>query len=222
MRILKIASALVTMLAFTAIATATASAAETLWEWLPGETGTEFTGESGKAKLQVKGGASITCTQSRILNKEGSITGERTLALAWIHFTGCKTLGTPVNSLGDESEIILVQVHIHNCLIEPGGEDGHLGWLLKVSPLHLEVPSVSLLLSVQGSLVVLMTTAGRMAKTFAPVVEQTAGQQKVGKCEGGKPEYKLETSTDGGEFAQSGLEVKEGTITFAAEQDVMA
>ncbi len=214
MRTFKLVGALFAVLAFTAFATATASAAELLWEMLPGTTGTAITGKSGKATLQIKGGGSITCAEST--GKEGEITSERTLGLVWILFgPNCTAFGNPVNSLGEEPGFILVHVHYHQCLVEPGV----LGWLLKLLPLHLEIPATSLLLSVQGALVG-SVTAGK-GKTFTLTVKQKAGQQAITHCEGSKGEVKLETSLDGGEFIQSGEEAKESTVTFAAEQEAM-
>lgn len=211
---LKLAGALVAALAFTAFAAATAPAAETLWELLPGTTGTQFTGKSGKMILQTKGGSSIACSGSE---REGELTSERTLGLAWVRITGCSALGISINSLGEEPNVILTHVESHSCLIEPGD----LGLLFKLLPLHLEVPATSLLLSVQGAFIALVTPVGKKISTFTASVQQKAGQQSITKCEGSKTEDKLEKSTDGGEFIQSGLEVKEGTLTFATEQEAM-
>ncbi len=57
MRTQKLAGALVVVLAFTAVATATASAAALLWELLPKTTGTAITGKTGKRTLQIKAAA---------------------------------------------------------------------------------------------------------------------------------------------------------------------
>jgi hypothetical protein len=217
MRTLKLVGALVAALAFTAVATATASAAETLWELLPGATGTTNTGKSSKATLQTKNAekATTTCTAS---TAEGEITGERTLGLEFVHFTGCSTAGNKINSLGDEPGIILVHIETHNCLIAAGDA----GVLVKVLPLHLEVPATGLLISVQGSFVALVSPNKTKGKEFTLTVAQKAGQQSITKCEGGKSEEKLETSSDGGEFVQSGIEAKESTCATASEQEVMA
>jgi len=83
MRIYKLFGALLAVLAFNAIATAvTASAAETLWPWLPGSVGETFKGEQkGGGTLQIKGSGSITCTGATILltlEKEGKKIQQRT------------------------------------------------------------------------------------------------------------------------------------------------
>src|SRR3978361_1495558 len=110
MRSIKLIGAMFVVLAFSAVAVATASAAETLWKWLPGSVGETFTGKSEKASLQQKkvgeeGGLTITCANSKVLLegsaliKEGS-TSEKdaTLSTAHIHFEKCTVAGLPVNS----------------------------------------------------------------------------------------------------------------------------
>src|SRR3978361_1163961 len=124
MRSLKLIGAMFVVLAFSAVAVATASAAETLWKILPGSVGETFTGKSGKATLQQKGGISITCASSSIalssteLLKEGA-TSEKdaTLSKATVDFEKCTSAGLPTNSVSDASGIILVKVNIHNCMI---------------------------------------------------------------------------------------------------------
>ena len=214
MRILKLAGAMIAVLAFTAIGTATASAAEMLWTWLPGAEGTKFTGKSAKASLQIKGGGTITCAES---TAEGEIQKEKTLGLALIDFgQNCTVGGVAVASLGDKSGLILVHIEIHNCLIAVG----HLGLLIKVLPLHLEVVSTKLLITVEGALIALINPAGKPAKAFNLVVEQKEGKQSLEKCEGGTAQTLL-TSLDGGAFVQSGEEAKEGTLTFTVEEEAM-
>lgn len=217
MRILKLASSMILVLVFGAVATATASAAETLWIWLPGAAGTKFTGKSRQATLQIKGSGTITCKES---SAEGEITNESTLGLATIDFGANCTAGLlPANSLGDASGIILAHVEIHNCKI-PGGGDG---LLIKVLPVHIEVPSTKLLILVEGSLVVSINPTDKAAKAFNLVIQQTGGQQTIESCEGGpKGGYTLTASLDGGTPKQAAEEVTEPTITWTSvEQEAM-
>jgi hypothetical protein len=212
MRAIKLAGAMILVLAFSAVAVATASAAETLWRWLPGAAKTAFTGTSGKSLLQVKGGLSITSPKSKTT---GEITEGSNLGLALITFETSTTAGLPVNSLGDASGLILVHLELHNCLIKAG----HKGVLIAILPLHLEVPSTKLLITIEGDLVALVP--GTKGKTFTLNVEQKEGVQAVEKCEGGTA-MTLKTSDDGGAFVQSGQETKEGSITFTSvEQEAM-
>jgi hypothetical protein len=150
MRPLKLAGALIAVLALTALATATAGAAETLWHWLPGAEKSKFTTANGEGVLETVGKAKITCTKS---TGTGELTKEMTLGVVTFDFTGCKADGlVPYNSLGDPSETVLVHAELHNCLIASGDR----GILFKVTPVHLEIPAVDELLILEGSFVALV------------------------------------------------------------------
>lgn len=217
MRILKLTGALLVVLAFTAVAAATASATETLWVWLPGAEGTAFTGKSKTATLQMTDAKkqTIICTAST--TTKGEITTEKTLGLAIIEFTGCTSAGVAVNSEGDTSKVILVHVELHDCLIATG----HPGILILVLPLHIEIPALKALVLVLGSLVALVEPANKKAKEFKLNVTQKEGKQGIEKCEGGTAETLLaELNTEG--FKPAGEEAKEGSISFTAtEQEAM-
>jgi hypothetical protein len=204
MRIFKLIAVLACAIAVSAIAVTTASAAT-----LPGTAGTTITGGSEKATLQVKGGASITCPKSTASGEVLSTTS----ALVVVNFgTGCTTAGLPVNSLGDSSGTILVHVEVAACPSSAGILE------LKVLPLHLEVPSTKLLLTIEG--VALGTVATNVSQTtFALGLTQKEGKNTEEKC--GKETLILSTSTDGGAFVQSGEEAKNGTLTFSAAQEFM-
>jgi hypothetical protein len=212
MRVLKLVAALIVLPVLSAVAVATASAAETLWRWLPGAAKTAFTGTSGKSLLQVKGGLSITSAKSKTT---GEITEGSNLGLALITFETTTTAGLPINSLGDASGIVLVHAELHNCLIKAGDR----GLLIKVLPLHLEVPTTKLLITLEGSYIALV--GGSKGKMFTLAIEQKEGKQTIEKCEGGTADTLL-TSDDGAGFVQTGAEAKEAAITFTSvEQDVM-
>ncbi len=222
MRVFKLVSAIVVVLAFSAVAVATASAAESLWRWLPGAAGATFTGSSGKAVLQVKGGASINCTESKTTN--GEITTELTLGLATITFgknlpveSRCTTAGLAVEGEGSELGVIKVHLELHNCLISPG----HRGIKIAILPLDIKVPSVGQLLNVKGAIIAEITPFETSTKEYSLAVTQKEGKQGIPKCEGGE-EQKLETSTNGGAFVQSGEEAAGGKIVFAVAQTAMA
>jgi len=212
MRAFKLVGAMMLVIAFSAIGVSTASAVElVLWHFLPGTKATAFTGKSGKSLLQVKGGLAIT-------SPESTTTGELTdgsLALAIIDFVKSTSAGLPVNSLGDASGVILVHLELHNCILE----DSSLGVLIEILPLHLEVPSTKLLITITGSLVTSISSG--KGKTYTLTVEQKEGKQAIAKCKG-DPEDTLLTSVDGGAATQSGQESKAGSITFTSvEQETM-
>ena len=221
MRTIKLIGAMFVVLAFSAVATA--SAAETLWKWLPGSVGETFTGKSGKATLQVKGGISSTCAKSTIkltgaeLIKEGS-TSEKdaTLAIAAIDFEECTAAGLPMNSVGDAAKTILAKLAIHNCMIKAGD----FGLLFKLTEeVKVEVPSTKLTIIFKGSFVGLIEgKAGTKALTFLLNIKQKEGKQEIEKCEGGVAQTLL-AKIDVGVFAPAGEEAKEGTLTFDMTKD---
>jgi len=215
MRIFKLIGVAALMAALAAIMATGASAS-----LLPGTAGVKITGKSGKATLQVKGGASITCkastTTGEVKNTEES--------LALITFTECTTGGLPVNSVGDAAKTILVHVESGNC--HDAAKNEYV--LFEVLPVKLEVPSVKgLTLEITGSVLGKVTPAEKKAFTFGVELKQTGGKQEVGPEECTKSTgtvvkgIQLKTSTNGGAAVQSGQEAAEGTLTFSAEQEFM-
>jgi hypothetical protein len=222
MRIFKLIGALVVVLGFSALAVATASAAETLWKWLPGTVGETFTGKFAETTWQVKGGAAIKCKKGLILltdaelkmsselMKEGSTEGkDATLWLAVIHFEGCTSAGFSLNSLGDKPGIILWHVEIHNCMIKKE----HFGLLIRPLLIHLEIPVIKSLLELLGSLVALIEALPKEPTHFELNVTQKEGVQSIEKCEGGEKDTLL-TSLNHEAFVQTAMEAKEGLILF--------
>ncbi len=220
MRLFKLISFLVMVLALTAIPVATASAAETLWELLPGNEGETFTAKSGTVILQEKGGLAIKCQESSILLADSSIVGTtRTLALAIIHFGNkCTVAGLAVNSLGDPSGVILVHVEIHTCIVSTSPLVG--GLLIKVLPLHLEVPSLKLLTEVTGSLVAPITPNETATKNYKLDIKQIGGAQQVKLCLGGAEESLL-WSDDGKAPIAAVEEVQNSELSFDNTQTAM-
>jgi hypothetical protein len=211
MRVLKLVAALILLPVLSAVAVATASAAETLWRWLPGAAKTTFTGKTGKNTIQVKGGLSITCAKSKLT---GELT-EATLQLILDTRENCTAAGLPTNSLGDASGVILEHTETHDCLIK----SGDLGILVLLLPLHLEVPSTKLLILEEGGYVALVT--GGKGKTFSLSIQQKEGKQAVPNCEAGSSFFRF-SAVDGGAFTQAGFEATEGSITFTTvEQETM-
>jgi hypothetical protein len=198
MRTFKLIGVLAMMLALSAIAVASASASI-----LPGKAGTTLTGTSGKATLQVKGGAAINCQSS---TSKGEI----------LSTTKCTAAGLAVESAGDASGTILAHVEVTDCAITGGR-----ALSFKLLPLTLEVPSTKLTLLVEGSVLGQVAPVGKKAKSFTLTIAQKEGVQAIEKCEGGSA-LSLKTSTDGSAFVQSGQEAAEGKVEFGAEEEFMA
>jgi hypothetical protein len=213
MRIFKIIGVVALVLALSAITVATASA-----DLLPGTKGVTIKGSSGKATLQVKGGAAITC-------KESTTTGEvlsSAESLLLINFgANCTAGGLPVKSSGDASGTILAHVEAGSCHV--GGVDYII---FAVLPIKLEVPSTKLTLEVTGAVLGEVTPGNTKQTTFTVTLAQKSGEQTTGpkSCEDGgvkKSEIFLKTSTDGGAAVESGQEAEKGSLTFSAAQEFM-
>jgi len=144
---------------------------------------------------------------------------DATLALLIIHTEGCKALGLPINSVGDKSEIILAHVEAHNCMIGPG----KFGWLLKLLPMHLEVPAAKILILVRGDVLgqLLGAKEGEKVLTYKldlNTVKKEDKEQELKKCEGGTEE-KLEASLDGVTFFPAFQDVEESVVEFDMNKD---
>jgi hypothetical protein len=203
MRTFKLIGVLACVSALSAIAVTPAIA-----EVLPGKAGTTITGGSEKATLQVKGGASITCPKS---TSSGEVLGTSGLLINISFGIGCTTAGLPVNSLGDASGVILVHAEVSLCF-------GFPFLRIKILPLHLEVPSTKLLLTIEGT--VLGVVEEKVSKTTFPLtITQKEGKNTEEKC--GKETLILSTSTDGGAFVQSGEEAKNASLTFGVAEEFM-
>jgi hypothetical protein len=234
MRLFKPIGVLLVALALSAIAlAATASAAETLWKWLPGSVGETFKGKSGIIEFRStdEGKASaIACKKSTIsltetttkiaseLIKEGSTEGkDATLALFIVDIEGCSFAGLTINSVGDKSGGILWHIEAHNCMIGPG----KFGLLLALLQVHLEVPATKSLMLLRGAVIgeLLGAKEGEKFLTYKLDLNAPEGVQAIKKCEGGV-ENKLESSLDGVTFFPTTVEVKEGVIEFDMTKNI--
>jgi hypothetical protein len=234
MRLFKIIGALAVVLAFSAVAVATASAAETLWKWLPGSVGETFKGGSKEATLSFKEEEktlTVTCKKSTIsltepetkvaseLIKEGSTEGkDATLALFIVDFEGCTFLGLAVNSTGDKAGIILTHIEAHNCMIGKG----KFGLLLIPLQVHLEVPAAKALILIRGAVIgeLLGAAEGTKVLTYKLDLNAPGGVQAIKKCEGGS-ENELFASLDGVNFFLASEEAKEGVLEFDMTKDTL-
>ncbi len=214
MRTLKLATALLVAFGASILAMAAASVASAA-SILPGVKGTLITGGSGKLTLQVKGGASITCTKS---TTSGEIVSTSQVLLLTIG-SFCTSGGLPVNTLGDSSGQILIHIEAPPCLTISFPPS--ISITLEFLQIHVEVPLTKLLILTRGAAIAPVLPDNTRTKHFTLSPSQKEGKQSIEKCEGGVART-LETSTDSGEFVQTGLEAKEGTLDFAAEEEFMS
>jgi hypothetical protein len=239
MRLFKLIGALAVVLAFSALAVATASAAETLWKWLPGSVGETLKGKSAKATLTSTdpgvGTLTITCAKSSLLlsakEEEKEVKSElvekgstekkdATLSLLVVVFEECTALGLPVNSVGAPAKTILVHIEEHNCMISV--PEKKFGVLLEILPLSLEVPAIKAGILVRGAVIgqLLGAKEGEKVLTYKLDLNAPGGtSQEIKKCEGGV-ENKLEAALDAtGKFEPAFEEAKEGVLEFDMTKD---
>jgi hypothetical protein len=225
MRIFKLIGTLVLVLASSAIAVLTASAAETLWRLLPGSAKETFTGKSGKIQFEYTNGIRIFCAKSMILLTFGVasselLENEAKLALALLRLEGCKAEGVfSFNSVGDAKETVLVHLEIHLCMVKPGD----FGLLIKILPVTLEgfiLGSAEL----SGAFIALVSPlATTDKKHFELNIKQNKGIQEIDKCEGGEKwtltaKINAEPAQSVGVAFQEFLFLFDGTINNAGEE----
>lgn len=138
--------AVISMLALAAVAATTASAA--LPEFLGGTvTGLTFKLTSGKGELG--GGFKIKCEKDK---GTGVVTGAKTVTTT-VDFEECSVLGQAANSLGDPAKTILIAATGTLCFIKSTSPLEVGVKLTPIGTVHIEVPSVSTLALVTGSVV---------------------------------------------------------------------
>jgi hypothetical protein len=203
--------------AFAILSASATSAGAALPELLPGAKGTKFTGKGGKATLQIKGGSTVTCTSA---TGEGELTTSTT-GKGTIDFKGCSAFGLSINSLGDASGTVLITGETSICYVNAKAKEVGVVTHIPEAGVHIEVPSVGLLLIKKGAFIVLASPVNTTTTTFTGVLQQKEGKQAITKCEGGPEEIVL-VSTDGGAFTQAGVEIEKDSLTFAVAQELMA
>jgi hypothetical protein len=208
-----VGAALMALLAVTAVATATASAA--LPEILPG-SGT-FTATSGAGTLETTAKEKITCKSD---TSKGTITNVKEGTFE-VDFKECTALGFAANSLGDPAQTILVTGTLLLCYINRATKDVGVVIHLPTAGIHIEVPSLGALILVTGWVIGLIEPVNsKKTGPFTLSFKQAAGKQEFTKCEGGATEV-LKSSKNEGAAVESGEETIE-TVTFAAEHEIMA
>jgi hypothetical protein len=207
-----ILASILAVVALSAIATASASAA--LPEFEPGKAGEKFTGTSGSGTLASPKGT-IECTADKVTGETTGTT--KKTATATVTFTGCKVFGIiGAHSLGDAEGTILTKVALELCYINKTNKE--VGALTEVtSPVHIEVAGK--LVEVTGDQVAAVTPVNTKTKTFKLVYKEKSNKGEPAGCEG-KTET-LKTSENEGTAENSG-EATEETTTYEKEQTLKA
>jgi hypothetical protein len=143
-----------------------------------------------------------------------------------LDFKGCKSGGFPVNTLGDENEVILAKVLYLLCLHNAT----ELKWDVLVLPTgtaYLEVPAVKILILVKGAIIGLLLTAlkgnplegnpevAKIGVIFVKEDVPTAARKKCSLKELGEWTANYEAAADTKADVDA-WQVGEADITFAA------
>jgi hypothetical protein len=215
MRRLKImGTAIIAVVALSAIASATASAA--MPEFLPGNAGEKFTGTSKSGTLEVPGQGTIVCESDQVTGENVGTTKKEALAL--VSFLGCSVFGfIGAKSLGDAEGTILVHAELKLCFINLKPLEA--GVLTKILPVHIEVAGKLLL--VEGDQVAKISPANEKTTKFKLTYEQKEGKPKPEGCLNEKDEVEKEHYTtvinEKGAALESGEATTEETIYEKAQ-----
>ncbi|HUA74307.1 MAG TPA: hypothetical protein VL988_06070 [Solirubrobacteraceae bacterium] len=211
---------LASLLAALALGACAASAAFAEPEFLPGKAGTTLTGKSKKVKLQAKAGGTIECTASKT---EGELTSKTTESLL-LDLEGCKALGLKANSPGDVGGVILINATAELCFVNLSPLEA--GLIVKpTSAIIIDIPATGEELEIKNDFVGKIEPINTSSFGGQIVISQKGGVQSIDGCRNASNElvkHSLTMAENGGTPKQSGLEVVEGTIAYAIEQELMA
>jgi hypothetical protein len=205
-------AAIVAVVASSAVAFATASAA--LPEFVPGAAGTTFTGASGAGTLQMSGGT-MECASDTV---KGELTSTTT-GTATIAFKGCSVFTLfGAKSLDAESAgEILAHVDVAPCYTNKAKKV--VGMIIATSkPVHVEIAGK--LIEILGAAVGELLPANTKTTKFKLVFKQKGGVQEPAGCEG-KPENLSARENEKGEFKDAGEQTSE-EIVFTIAQTLAA
>jgi hypothetical protein len=184
-------------------------------EFLDNVSGNTFTAKSGK--VEFKAAAPFICQKDQITLENGKVTGAKTISLV-LDLEECTVAGLAFNSLGDSAKTILVAATGELCYISKA--EKHVGVLLKITPVHIELPSLGELLELKGTVLGLIKPVNELSGSRQPVITINATTAKE-KCEGGVlGELQLEKSHNGKPEAATETTTEE--LTFDKDIEVMA
>jgi hypothetical protein len=215
MRILKrSAGLLVIALALFAVAATAASAANP--EFLDNVSGNTFTAKSPEGKLTA-GGLTIICKKDTISLENGKVLTAKTIETT-VDFEKCTIAGLAANSLSDAAETILVKATGELCYISKA--EKHVGVLFTITPVHIEVPALSELLEVKGTVLGLLEKVNTLSSVTQPTVTINTATAKE-HCEGSTAPVLLSEKAHNKEPVAA-TETTTEELTFDKDIEVMA
>jgi hypothetical protein len=216
MRILKRSTSLLVLtMALVAVAATAASAANP--EFLDNVLGNTFTAKSGEARL-ISGGLTIVCKKDKVTLENGKVTSGKSVSTV-VDFEECTIAGLAANSLSDPVKTILVAATGELCFIGVAAEK-HVGILFTITPVHIEVPALSELIEVKGTVLGLITPVNVLSAITQPTVTINEATSKE-KCENGVGP-KLESEKAHNKKPEAAVEITTEELTFDKDIEVMA
>jgi hypothetical protein len=214
MRILKRSAGLVVIaLALFAVAATAASAANP--EFLDNVTGNTFTATSAEGKLTAEG-LTIICKADKVTLENGKVTGAKTISTV-VDFEKCTIAGLAAQSLSDTEGKILVAATGELCYIGKASEK-HVGVFFKITPVHIEIPSLGELLEVKGSVLGLVKSVNTLSTANTVTISEATSKEV---CEVlGAPKLESEKGHNGKPVPA--IEATTETLTFDNDIEVMA
>jgi hypothetical protein len=192
------------VVAFAVVTAIAASAAYAEEGFLPT---TNFVGTGGSSTTKALGGLELTCKALSIL---GSMTNDKS-GTANLHFSGCKALGFPENSLGDSSGVVLVPSFWELCLRNPTTLEFGITFA-PMAAVHSEIPLAGVLEITFGLVIgTIKPNARGRVKTIQ--LTSTNGDPAITAC-GGKEATMTIEQNENGKKEMAGIS---GEATIEAE-----
>lgn len=204
------------LLAISVVASASASAA--LPEFTP--VPNAFTAKSGKATLQQKGGATVTCKTSETTAKAKNEVKTEKTGVYDILFLGCETLGKVCTGLTDTvaGSILSIGTFSISYLSKAAKT---VGIKLETGEVHFECGAGAALLTVKGCALGSLEKVNTKTKTLTLNLTQKEGANELILDEA-KTECKLLSQNEAKGFLQSGEGAVEAVITTEKEGELKA
>jgi hypothetical protein len=216
-RIRIIGSALVAVLALSAVGASAASAA--LPEFTP-STGVKLTGTAGAGLLETVTGTKVTCTAS---TNSGEITGVKTVSKVKVKFTGCESTGAKCNTTGAAvGELVTEELKATLGYLNAAKKEVGLDFV-PVGTKFIEFSCGTALVGVKvtGSVICRVTPVNVKSATATVTCKQSKGIQEFTKFEGGETAVlKTQIGIEG--LPQQSGEETTATVTATPEAEIKA
>ena|ERR1700693_6184453 len=187
-------------------------------EFLGNVTGNTFTAKSGTSEIEDSATKlSIACKKDTVTLVNGKITGAKTIEVT-VDIEECTLGGLSMNSLSDPSKTILVTAKGELCYIEKGAKPPHIGILLSITPVHVEVPSLGELIELRGTILGLIEPVNELRTGYKLNINSKTAKEK---CEGGSTDV-LDLEKEHNKKPLEALLVSAEELTLDKDIELMA